>query len=67
MNIKRINARANLNHSEVISNIMENKTMSNERIIIYLCKEILTLQKYIYQLLLDRLEKKMKIGELLND
>lgn len=67
MNIKRIEARAHLDYSVVVNNIINNKSMSDKRIIIYLCREIIVLQKYIFQLLLDRLEKKIKITELLDE
>lgn len=67
MNTKRIEARAHLDYSVVINNIITNKTMSDKRLIIYLCKQIIVLQKYIFQLLLDRVEKKGKILELINE
>lgn len=67
MNIKRIEARANISYSDIVKKIIDNKSMSIGKLLSYLCKELTILQKYILELLLDRVTTQIKIKELLND
>jgi len=67
MNTKRINARTNISYANMVEKIIDDKSMSVGELLLYLCKELTILQKYILELLLDRVEKKGKILELLNE
>lgn len=67
MNIKRINARTNISYADMVEKIIDNKHMSVGKLLLYLCRELTILQKYILELLLDRIATQIKIKELLND
>ena len=67
MNVKRINARANINYVDMVKKITDDKSMNGGELLLYLCKELTVLQKYILELLLDRVSTQIKVEELLND
>lgn len=67
MNVKRINARANINYVDMVEKITDDKSMKGGELLLYLCKELTVLQKYILELLLDRIATQIKIKELLNE
>lgn len=67
MNIKNIKARVNINYREVIEKIVNDESLTAINTIIWLVRELTILQKYILELLLDRLSTQIKVKELLND
>lgn len=66
MNIKRIEARVHLNYREVVEKIVNDKSISPSHVVVWLLKELTILQKYILELLMDRINKQIKIKELIN-
>lgn len=67
MNTKRINARTNISYADIVEKIIDDKSMSIGKLLLYLCRELTILQKYILELLLDRVSTQIKIKELLNE
>lgn len=63
MNVKRIKARLNLNYRKLIEKIVEDKSISQSHIIIWLISELTLLQKYILELLIDRISTQIKMLE----
>ena len=63
MNVKRIKARIKLNYREVIEKIVGDKSISPSHIIIWLSRELTLLQKYILELLIDRISTRIKTLE----
>lgn len=63
MNVKRIKARTNLNYREVVEKIVRDKSISPSHIVIWLTRELTLLQKYILELLIDRISTQIKTLE----
>lgn len=63
MNVKRIKARTNLNYRKVVEKIVKDKSISPSHIIMWLMRELTLLQKYILELLLDRISTQIKTLE----
>lgn len=66
MNTKKIRARVSLNYREIVEKIVDNKSMKPAGIIIWLIRELTILQKYILELLVNRIEQQIKLKELVN-
>ena len=66
MNIEQIKARININYREVVEKIINDESISFSSLIIWSLKELTTLQKYILELLMDRMNQQIKIRELIN-
>lgn len=60
MNVKQIRARVNLNYREIVEKIVDDKSLTPGDIVVWLIKELTILQKYILELLVDRIETKLK-------
>lgn len=67
MNIKQIKSRVKVNYREIITKIIDDESMKVVDVIIWLIRELTILQKYILELLLDRIETQVKVKELLNE
>ena len=65
MKIKRIEKRVKINYRECVEKIVNDESLKIVDVIIWLLKELTTLQKYILELLMDRVDKQIKIKELL--
>ena len=67
MNIERIKARTNIEYQNVVEKIVDDKSMSPSHVVFWLIRELTILQKYILELLIDRINKQIKIKELINE
>ena len=65
MNILRTKSRVNINYSSVLDKMIE-KSVPLKLILKYLLIELTTLQKYILELLVDRIEQQIKLKGLIN-
>lgn len=63
MNIKQIEARVHLNYQDVVEKIVNDKSISPSHVVVWLIRELTTLQKYILELLIDRINQQIKIKE----
>lgn len=60
MNVEKIRARVNLNYREIIEKIVDDKSLTPGDMIVWLIRELTVLQKYILELLVDRIETELK-------
>lgn len=60
MNIKRIESRVKVNYQKVVEKIVDTKSISPSHVVLWLIKELTILQKYILELLIDRIETELK-------
>lgn len=60
MNVEKIRARVNLNYREIIEKMVDDKSLTPGDMIVWLIRELTVLQKYILELLVDRIETKLK-------
>ena len=67
MNIKRIEARTNIKYQNVVERIVNDKSISPSHVVVWLLRELTILQKYILELLMDRINKQIRIRELINE
>ena len=63
MNVKRIKARTNLNYRKVVEKIVGDKSISPSHTVIWLIRELTLLQKYILELLIDKVKTQIKMLE----
>ena len=64
MNVKRIEARTNLNYRKVVEKIVGDKSITPSHIVVWLTRELTLLQKYILELLIDRISTQVKMSLL---
>ena len=64
MNVKRIKARTNINYRKVVEKIVGDKSITPDHIVIWLIRELTLLQKYILELLIDRISTQVKMSLL---
>lgn len=56
---KRIEARIKLDYKDIVENIIDDKSLPISNIMIWLLNELVTLQKYILVLLIERIQKEI--------
>lgn len=63
MNIKKIKTRVNLNYQEIVEKIVDDKSLTAGDIVVWLIRELTVLQKYILDLLIDKIKTQIKMLE----
>ena len=63
MNIKKIKARTNIDYGKIVDKIVNDKSISPSHTVIWLIRELTTLQKYILELLIDKVKTQIKMLE----